>query len=48
MSRRWNVETTVTTADSQALLLDRLKELAAKQDEIHAMLTDLQRPPTGD
>jgi hypothetical protein len=43
-----DVETTVTTADSQALLLDRLKELAAKQDEIHAMLTDLQRPPTGD
>jgi voltage-gated potassium channel len=43
-----DVETTITTADSQALLLDRLKELAAKQDEIHAMLTDLQRPPTGD
>jgi hypothetical protein len=29
-------------------LLDRLKELAAKHDEIHAMLIDLQRPPTGD
>jgi voltage-gated potassium channel len=35
-----------TTADSQAALLDRLDELAAKQDEIRAMLIDLQRPPT--
>jgi hypothetical protein len=30
----------------QALLLDRLDELAAKQDEIRAMLIELQRPPT--
>jgi voltage-gated potassium channel len=37
-----------TTADSQAPLLDRLDELAAKQDEIRAMLIDLQGPPTGD
>jgi voltage-gated potassium channel len=35
-----------TTTDSQAPLLDRLDELAAKQDEIRAMLIDLQRPPT--
>jgi len=35
-----------TTADSQAPLLDRLDELAAKQDEIRAMLIELQRPPT--
>ena len=35
-----------TTADSQALLLDRLDELAAKQDEIRAMLVELQHPPT--
>ena len=34
------------TADSQAALLDRLDDLAAKQDEIHAMLIELQRPPT--
>ena len=34
------------TADTQALLLDRLDELAAKQDEIRAMLIELQRPPT--
>ena len=34
-----------TTADSQALLLDRLDQLAAKQDEIRAMLIELQ-PPT--
>jgi hypothetical protein len=27
-------------------LLDRLDELAAKQDEIRAMLIQLQRPPT--
>jgi hypothetical protein len=27
-------------------LLDRLDELAAQQDEIRAMLTELQRPPT--
>jgi len=27
-------------------LLDRLDELAAKQDEIRAMLIELQRPPT--
>ena len=33
------------TADSEAALLDRLDELAAKQDEIRAMLTELQRPP---
>jgi hypothetical protein len=37
---------TATTADMQALLLDRLDELAAKQDEIRAMLIELQRPPT--
>jgi voltage-gated potassium channel len=36
-----------TTADTQAALLDRLDELAAKQDEIRAMLIELQRPPTG-
>jgi voltage-gated potassium channel len=35
-----------TTADSQAPLLDRLDDLAAKQDEIRAMLIELQRPPT--
>ena len=35
-----------TTADTQALLLDRLDELAAKQDEIRAMLIEPQRPPT--
>jgi voltage-gated potassium channel len=35
-----------TTADTQALLLDRLDELAAKQDEIRAMLIELQQPPT--
>jgi hypothetical protein len=35
-----------TTADSQAPLLDRLDELAAQEDEIRAMLTELQRPPT--
>ena len=34
------------TADLQAPLLDRLDELAAKQDEIRAMLSELQRPPT--
>ena len=42
-----DVETAAaTTADSQALLLDRLDELAAKQDEIRAMLVELQHPPT--
>jgi voltage-gated potassium channel len=35
-----------TTADSQALLLDRLDELAARQDEIRAMLIEQQQPPT--
>ena len=35
-----------TTADAQALLLHHLDELAAKQDEIRAMLIELQRPPT--
>ena len=35
-----------TTTHTQALLLDRLDELAAKQDEIRAMLIELQRPPT--
>jgi voltage-gated potassium channel len=35
-----------TTADTQAALLDRLDELAAKQDEIRAMLIELQRPRT--
>ena len=34
------------TADLQAPLLDRLDELAARQDEIRAMLSELQRPPT--
>jgi voltage-gated potassium channel len=34
------------TAGTQALLLDRLDELAAKQDEIRAMLIEMQRPPT--
>ena len=38
--------TAARTADTQALLLDRLDELAAKQDEIRAMLIELQRPPT--
>jgi voltage-gated potassium channel len=33
------------TADPQAPLLDRLDQLAAKQDEIRAMLIELQRPP---
>jgi len=42
-----DVETAAaTTADSQAQLLDRLNELAAKQDEIRAMLVELQHPPT--
>jgi hypothetical protein len=36
-----------TTAGTQALLLDRLDELAAKRDEIRAVLIELQRPPTG-
>ena len=36
----------VTAADPQAGLLDRLDELAAKQDEIRTMLLDLQQPPT--
>ena len=41
-----DVETAAaTTADSQALLLRRLDELAAKQDEIRAMLIKLQQPP---
>jgi voltage-gated potassium channel len=35
-----------TTAGTQAILLDRLHELAATQDEIRAMLIELQRPPT--
>jgi hypothetical protein len=30
----------------QAPLLDRLDEFAAKQDEIRAMLIELQRPAT--
>ena len=34
------------TADTQALFLDRLDELAARQGEIRAMLIELQRPPT--
>jgi hypothetical protein len=38
--------TAATTADTQAALLDRLDELAAKQGEIRAMLIELQRPPT--
>ena len=33
------------TADPQAPLMDRLDQLAAKQDEIRAMLIELQRPP---
>jgi voltage-gated potassium channel len=42
-----DVETAAArTADSQALLLDRIDELAAKQDEIRAMLIKLQQPPT--
>jgi hypothetical protein len=32
------------TVDPQAPLLDRLDQLAAKQDEIRAMLIELQRP----
>ena len=35
-----------TSADMQALFLDRLDELAASQGEIRAMLIELQRPPT--
>jgi len=35
-----------TTADTRAPLLDRLDGLAAKQDEVRAMLIELQRPPT--
>ncbi len=35
-----------TTVDTRAALLDRIEGLAAKQDEIHAMLIELQRPPT--
>jgi voltage-gated potassium channel len=35
-----------TTADPQALLLDRFDELAAGQGEIRAILIELQRPPT--
>ena len=35
-----------TTGDTQTALLDRLDELAAKQDEIRAILIELQRPPT--
>jgi voltage-gated potassium channel len=35
-----------TTADTQDALLDRLDELAAKQNEIRTMLIELQRPPT--
>jgi voltage-gated potassium channel len=38
--------TAAMTAGTQALLLDRLDELAAKQDEIRAMLIEFQRPPT--
>ena len=38
--------TAAGTADTQVLLLDRLDELAAKQDEIRAMLIELERPPT--
>jgi hypothetical protein len=34
------------TADTQALFLDRVDELAATQGEIRAMLIELQRPPT--
>jgi hypothetical protein len=35
-----------TIADSQAPLLDRLDDLAAKQDEIRAILIELRRPPS--
>ena len=35
-----------TSADTQALFLDRLDELVATQGEIRAMLIELQRPPT--
>jgi hypothetical protein len=35
-----------TTADRQALLVDRLDDLAAKQDEIRTVLIELQQPPT--
>jgi hypothetical protein len=35
-----------TTADPQALFLDRLDELAPRQGEIRTMLIELQRPPT--
>ena len=45
-SCRWMEPAAATTVDSQAPLLDRLDELAAKQDEIRAMLIELQRPPT--
>jgi voltage-gated potassium channel len=36
----------VTAADPQAELWDRLNELTAKQDEIRAILLNLQQPPT--
>jgi voltage-gated potassium channel len=36
----------VTAADPQAEFWDRLNELTAKQDEIRAILLNLQQPPT--
>ncbi len=36
----------VTVADAQAGLLERLDKMAAKQDEIRAILLELQKPPT--
>ena len=43
--RRRTLRPRAATADSQALLLGRLDELAAKQDEIRTMLIELQQPP---
>jgi voltage-gated potassium channel len=36
----------VTDADDLSQLLNRLDEMAAKQDEIRAILLELQKPPT--
>jgi voltage-gated potassium channel len=37
---------TVTATDAPAGLLDRLDEMAAKQDDIRAMLLEMHKPPT--
>jgi len=38
--------TAATTAGTRAMLVDRLDELAAKQDESRALPVELQHPPT--